>query len=242
MDKKQVLDLYDKNYAAAYDQKFLLADVTKTDTETELKILSELIRPGMRWLDLACGTGYFLSKFPHLERAGLDLSPAMLEHAKACNPGVSFFNQSYLEPMPDWEGKWDFISCMWYAYGLIGSMNDIRQLVENMADWTSPTGQCFLPLADPCLVAQVNIPYEVVGPWPGRVFITGIMWSYVEEGEGKSHAHQVAPQIPLMREFFGRRFAKVEILKYPPAMPGWEGVRCALVASEKRPEPLSSVH
>lgn len=63
--------------------------------------------------------------------------------------------------------------------------------------------------------------------------ITGILWSYVEEAEGKAHAHLLAPNIEFMVELFERYFARVEIIRYPPAFPGWTG-RPALVATGKR--------
>ncbi|MHC5820258.1 MAG: methyltransferase domain-containing protein [Nostoc sp.] len=45
---------------------------------------------GAKWLEVACGTGYFLSCFPEIERAGLDISPAMLKVAKQANPARIF--------------------------------------------------------------------------------------------------------------------------------------------------------
>lgn len=234
MDASQIQALYDRPYAEAYNDKFLFAEITRSDTFHELRLLTEQLRPGMKWLDLACGTGYFLSHFPEIERAGVDLSPAMLELARQANPNVAFYQQSYLEPMPQWKSQWDFVSCMWYAYGLVNSIFEIEKLVNNMASWTSPHGKCFVPLSNPQLICQANLPLELQGPWPGKVRITGILWSYIEDEGEKEHAHQIAPQIEVMEGFFRKHFATVDIVQYPPAMPGWEGVRCALVASDKR--------
>lgn len=234
MDQKHIENLYDKQYASSYNDKFLFAEIAKSDADFELATLKQLIQPGMRWLDLACGTGHFLSHFPDNERVGVDLSSAMITLAKEVNPGVTFHHQSFLETMPEWENQWDVVSCMWYAYGLVDSIFQVEQLIGNIGRWTSPAGLCFVPLSDPTLVAQVNIPYQVFGPWPGEVHITGILWSYSEEGGKKVHAHQIAPQVEWMKEKFGQYFETIEIVKYPPAMPGWEGVRCALLGRNKR--------
>ena len=91
MDKNNVLGIYDEAYAQEYNQKFLLNDWFASDVEFEREIISKLlseIGENARWLDVACGTGYFLSHFPNAERAGLDISPAMLKLAKQANPGI----------------------------------------------------------------------------------------------------------------------------------------------------------
>ena len=43
----------------------------------------------------------------------------------------------------------------------------------------------------------------------------------------------LAPNLEFMVEQFDRYFWKVEIIRYPPAFPGWQG-RPALVASRKK--------
>jgi hypothetical protein len=60
------------------------------------------------------------------------------------------------------------------------------------------------------------------------------MWSYIEDDGRKVHAHMLAPNIEFMVEQFERYFEKVEVVRYPPAFPGWTG-RPAIVASRKKP-------
>jgi SAM-dependent methyltransferase len=234
MNREYLRRLYDQQYAESYEEKFLISELGRADAQYELNLLSRWLKPGVKWLDVACGTGFFLSRFPDTERTGIDISPAMLEIARKANPGIRFYEGSYLDDQPQWKNRWDLVSCMWYAYGLVSSMEDLQKLIQNLAYWTSPSGRCFVPLADPRLITGVHLPHEVDSPWPGKVFVTGILWSYVEGDGAKVHAHQIAPHVDYMVELFGHYFATVEIETYPPAMPGWEGRRCALVATEKK--------
>lgn len=227
MTPEQLRRLYDAKYAEEYDAKFLESDLAKTDVQFEVATIKSLLRPGARWLDVGCGTGYYLSLFPEVERAGLDISPAMLKVAAARNSTARFYCQSYLEPMPEWRESWSLLSCMWYAYGYVSSMIDFGRLVDNLSAWTAPDGVCFMPLCDPRLLTGLPIPYEVSGcPWPGRVVVTGITWSYIEEN-GARHEDQVTPQIPHILSLFRERFAEVDIIQYPTP-------RTALVARKRR--------
>ena len=230
MTPKQIQHLYDSKYAEEYDNKFLHSELARPDTEFEIATLVRLLADGGPWLDVACGTGYFLSLFPHIERAGLDLSPAMITRATARNPGVQFYPQSYLDPMPEWRDRWKLVSCMWYAYGLVSSMAEVKQWAENLAAWTAPDGVCFVPLCDPALVSGVSRPYEVTGsPWPGRVFITGVTWSYLEDDHSR-HEDMIAPHVSHMLSFFGAHFEQLDLITYP-------STRQALLARKKRNQP-----
>lgn len=227
MTPDQIRKLYDAEYADSYDEKFLHSALARPDTEFEISLLNQLLPSGGPWLDVACGTGYFLSQFPAFERSGLDLSSAMLRKAAARNPGVEFYNQNYLDPMPLWSDKWRLVSCMWYAYGLVSTMAEIRQLVKNLASWTAPDGACFVPICDPVLVSGVPLPYLVSGsPWQGKVMITGITWSYVEDGKSV-HEHMFAPHMSHMLSLFGEYFDQIDLVTYPSSRQG-------LVARKKR--------
>ncbi len=233
MDEEHLLSLYDASYAGTYDGKFLQADTTKSDTAHELEVLAALLGGARSWLDVACGTGFFLSRFPGVQREGLDLSSGMLRLARDANPGVTFHERSYLAPMPTWRDRWDVVSCMWYAYGYVSSMSELETLVANLAEWTAPTGRCFVPLADPCLIAGVDLPTTVQSALPGRISVSGILWSY-EDADGKSvHAHMLAPHVEHMVALFSRHFSDIRFDLYPPAFPGWDQRR-ALIASGKR--------
>ncbi len=235
MDRQQILRLYDATYAADYERRFVHSELGRSDAQFEVELLGQLLSDGHRWLDVACGTGYFLAQFPGTLRAGLDLSPAMLERARAANPEIELRQADFRDPQPDWDGCWDLVSCMWYAYGLVESMTDVRTVLANLARWTRPGGTCFLPLADPRLISGCPLPYhDAASPWSGRVYITGITWTYEEDEGRKVHRHMLCPQIEWIEEQFVPWFDELNIVSYPPAMPGWEGVRRALVARGRR--------
>src|SRR5882724_9611128 len=93
MKRQEVVDLYDEAYATSYDERFLLNDC-QVRSDHELEIVSRLLVPGEPWLDVACGTGYVLSRFPGVPRAGLDLAPAMLKQAGEANPDALFLREA----------------------------------------------------------------------------------------------------------------------------------------------------
>jgi trans-aconitate methyltransferase len=151
MDKNDVLEIYDEDYAQKYNQRFLLNEKSRKNADFEQETIRKLlgeIGEDAKWLDVAGGTGYFLSRFPNLERAGLDISPAMLKVAKQANPDALFVQGDYRDKRPQWEGKWELVSCMWWAYSYVESLSELEKVIENFASWTSKRGICFLPVCD----------------------------------------------------------------------------------------------
>jgi SAM-dependent methyltransferase len=130
MKPEEITRLYDEGYAVAYDEKFLLSPPAKPENDHELELLRGFLTAGVRWLDVACGTGYFLRHFPQIERAGIDLSPAMLRLAREANPGVVLFERDFREPKASWADHWGLVSCMWYAYGLVDTVPLSGRLAE----------------------------------------------------------------------------------------------------------------
>jgi len=230
----EVRRLYDEDYAAGYDARFLTNDFNGPDTAFELELLGGLLKSGPEWLDAACGTGYFLRHFPEVRRIGADLSPAMLARARQDNPGADFALHDLREPRPEWTGRFGLVSCMWYAYTLVDGMAEALRLIDNLADWTSPSGTLFLPVADARLISRSQLSYEI-GPTVGggRILITGITWSFVEDDGRKTHAHLVTPQLEVLIEQLEQRFSRVEVVRYPFKPDGVSG-RPALIASGKR--------
>lgn len=233
MRPEDVKRLYDENYAASYESKFLTSPITAEDTAFEAHLLGDLLKPGIEWLDVACGTGYFLRQFPHVRRIGLDLSPHMLERARRDNPGAIFFERDYRVATPEWTDRFGLVSCMWYSYSLVDTISEICEVIGNLARWTNRRGTCFVPLADPRMIARSNLPYDVVDGFAGRTIITGITWSFREDDGSKVHAHLVTPQLEFMVEQFERFFATVRIIRYPYKPDGING-RPALIATDKR--------
>ena len=233
MNRDYIARLYDDEYAASYDEKFFSSPLGKSDSEHELELIKQFLAGGGNWLDVECCTGYYLRHFQHVERAGIEISPAMLRRAREANPAIPLLLHDYREPLLAWENRWDFVSCMWYNYGLVDTIDELHKVIHNLWSWTSAAGTCFVPLADPKLIAGMSLPNFVPSPWEGRVQVTGIIWSYFEEDGRKVHSQMLAPNLEYMIERFEMYFSRVNIVRYPPAFPGWEG-RPALVASEKK--------
>ena len=131
MKEDDIRTLYDQAYAAAYDDRFLTGPPwAELGARFEVELIAELLDGATKgWLDVACGTGWFLSQFPGVERAGLDLSPAMLELASSRTSGVRFVEGSYLDPDDEWVDAWSLVSCMWFAYGYVDTVDEVETVI-----------------------------------------------------------------------------------------------------------------
>ncbi|MDJ1170552.1 UbiA family prenyltransferase [Roseofilum sp. BLCC_M154] len=221
MKKKHIHKIYDRNYAQNYNQRFLLNDLSKIDADFEQETIAQLldeIGDNPQWLDVACGTGYFLSCFPEIKRAGLDISPAMLETARQANPSIPLIQGDYRDKRPEWESKWDLISCMFWAYCYVESFSELELVVANFANWTSERGVCFLPVCDPAELrhGEIVLPYTSrnMGAGGGLYRFEGIIWSWIDEEFGKHHLNLIVPQPEYMLSLFGKFFEDVKIINY----------------------------
>jgi SAM-dependent methyltransferase len=223
MKIEELRQTYDRDYAESYDQTFLIDANSQAKTAAELEILRKILGEkgnNVRWLDVACGTGHILSCFPELpNRAGFDISPAMLDMAKRKNPGIALTLGDFRDPALFGKRRWDVISSMWWAYSYADSMGEIEQLVENISEGLSDDGVCFMPICDAstnlCL-GTVKIPYvafEDAPTYGGRILLTGVTWSWIQPN-GKRHEHMLVPQVEQMVEMFEKRFQSVEVIEY----------------------------
>jgi SAM-dependent methyltransferase len=220
VDREQALATYNHEYARTYDQRFILSPHYRSKSEFELRLIGELLEGRDKWLDVACGTGWLLSHFPHVSRGGLDLSESMLAVARRANPDALFLREGdFTDAIPDWNGRWDLVTCMWYSYAMVESVAAVERVIANLAAWTSQRGACFVPLCDPeRLGRRIRVPYlhrGIAFP-PGTMRITGVTWTW-EEPTGERHMNLVAPPIEHMTSVFRRHFDSVELVDYPPA-------------------------
>jgi SAM-dependent methyltransferase len=236
MKREQVMDIYDEGYAATYDERFLLGKC-QVVSDQEIEIVRQLLVPGGRWLDVACGTGYVLSRFPGVQRAGLDLAPAMLGLARKANPDALFVREGdFLHDVPEWRGQWALVTCMWFAYCLVESMSEVERVIKNLSRWTSDGGVCFVPLCDPALLApDLHIPYRTPERFQGGTqMITGVLWTWIDESGGKQHQNMVVPQLEHMAGMFKKCFDVVELIEYPLYKPGPSPQRKAIIAKARK--------
>ena len=228
MNKSNVKKIYDRNYAQNYNQRFLLNDLSKIEAEFERETIAQLLNDigdNATWLDVACGTGYFLSCFPEIERSGLDISPAMLETARKANPNIPLIRGDYRDRRPQWEGKWDLVSCMWWAYGYVASLAELEKVFENLARWTSDRGVCFVPICEPDFfgTGEIAIPYDYkdtnrLGKDWGQIQIEALTWTWIDECGGKNNKSMIAPKLEYVVLLFEKYFERVDVVEYPDAV------------------------
>jgi SAM-dependent methyltransferase len=234
MQRNDVRELYDCEYAEKYNDRFLLGEPYKQTTEYEVLLLQGLLQNAKNWLDVGCGTGYMLSRFPDVRRAGLDLSPAMIEVARRENPHVEFVIGDYLVERSEWHGEWDLVTSMWQAYSYVDTTNDVIRLVENLASWTSVGGACFVPFCDLEVLCGHSIPFRrSLDTLDGTLQIDAVVWSCLEPS-GRQHVQLIAPH----RDFFAREFRKyfdeVKIIDYPHTNGDAVASRPRAVIAQKR--------
>ncbi len=236
MEQNDVVNLYDDSYAAAYDGRFLEMGWARTGAEFEEDVLRSLLEhEDPRWLDIGCGTGWFLSRFPGVARAGLDISPSMLAEAQAANPDALFLrNGDFRDDDETWHAAWSVVSCMWTAYNYVQSMPELDRLVENMVRWTRPGGAVFIPVMDLEDLRYVQIPYAISPEvWGGDIALTGVTWTWDEPSTGKRHLHLIAPHIDHFVALLAPHFEQIRVARYPLTEPG--GVaRKAVIATGRR--------
>jgi len=225
MTPTQVRAVYDDAYATLYDRRFLLdpANGFLEKTRFELTLLRALSQGARAWLDVACGTGFFLDRARPRPRpealtvGGLDLSAAMLARARAANPDALLICADFREPRPEWEGRWDLCSCMWGAYALQQNEADVEALIRNLAAWTAPGGRCFVPVFEPALLVR----HRANGTLMEGMSLNGdgTRWSWVEP-DGRTHTDLVCPPRVAMEALFLQYFSALEIQPYPNAPDG----------------------
>jgi SAM-dependent methyltransferase len=103
------------------------------------EIVQRLAPGAASLLDVACGTGRHLE---HLRRwyevEGLDLDPAMLEHARSRVPEVTLHEGD----MRDFAlgREFDAVTCLFSAIALVRTLDGLRQAVATMASHLRPGG------------------------------------------------------------------------------------------------------
>ena len=230
MHPDEIRDLYDELLAESYERQFLFPPQVEETSAYELSVIAERLGDRGRLLDVACGTGWLLGRFPEHERAGLDLSPSMLARAHEANPGIELREGDFREEQPDWNGRWDVVACMWFAYCYLDTVREVEELIGRMAGWAAPEGCVLLPVCDESVLAPEGVQYRrPVDHYGGELLITGLCWSWRDPANGKLHRDLVAPHVERLLEVFARHFRQVELLRYP----GTSG-RHAILATARR--------
>ncbi len=132
----------------------------RLDLKTDPKIIGELaiwagIRPGMRILDLACGSGkttFYLNNLvqPGGSATGVDISKKRIDYARShyLEGGVEFITGDIRKPL-DKLGLFDFI---WIRFVLEHYLSDSFDIVKNVSSVLKTGGiMCLVDLDYNCL-------------------------------------------------------------------------------------------
>lgn len=236
MKIEEILETYNDKYADEYNNKFISSDWNLNSINFQLSELKKIIKLDSKWLDVACGTGYVLSQFSEVSgREGLDLSVSMLQKAKEKNKGINFYQRNFLDVNADLTNRYEVITCMWWAYCMVETMQNIRQLIFNFSNWLTDDGVVFLPLCNPQKfdTQNIKIPY-IDQNVPGEIKLTSIVWSWKEEN-GSRHDNVLSPLVPHMKVLFEEFFESVEIIEgnIDEIGEGWR-VQDILIAKNKK--------
>jgi ubiquinone/menaquinone biosynthesis C-methylase UbiE len=134
--------------------------------EAEAKRLHQIIAdkktsPGNALLDVACGTGThlsFLRKYYAVE--GIDLTPEMLEVARARHPEITF-HQGDMRSF-DLGRRFDIVTCLFSSIGYLKSPQELRDATINMARHLTPGGVLII---EPWLTEETWAPGAIHPLW-----------------------------------------------------------------------------
>jgi len=102
--------------------------------ETLERYYRSVIPPGRDVLDLGCGSGEFLAALEPARGVGVDLSPALIERARAAFPDHRFVVADAVRLDLDEEAPFDFI----LLSNLVGTLADVQGMLRRLRRWVKP--------------------------------------------------------------------------------------------------------
>jgi SAM-dependent methyltransferase len=138
-------EVYDDFYANIYD--YLVFNTIKNDYEIGEIINKTSADETSVILDVGCGTGHHVDKLSqqNLQVLGIDISPSMIEKAKANFPGRDFSVANALNGNQFNHNSFTHILCLYFT---IYYFPDKRQFFDNCMDWLMPGGYLIVHLVD----------------------------------------------------------------------------------------------
>ncbi|MCB9185948.1 MAG: class I SAM-dependent methyltransferase [Flavobacteriales bacterium] len=231
---------YSEEYADRYDGLWPENPDYEKETRFHIETINSLITPNGQWLDVGCGTGYFLSQFKGVKRAGIDISEPMLNKARTSNSDAMFFKtHDICESNVDWNDKWDLVTCTGQPWSYLNHIELIKQTVENLYTWTrKESGVCMLTPID--VLDMFNLKPEY---WYSNshfqknvpTAINAIIWSLHEIDSGSKHDHLIYPNFDQWIRWFSLYFNTIEVTHWP--IEGYNIPRRCIICRDKKEEP-----
>lgn len=119
--------------ALYYDAIYSFKDY-QAETQRLMELINEhLLSGGDRLLDVACGTGKHLQFLKETyEVEGLDLSPELLDIARARTPDVLYHHADMMDF--DLGREFDVVTCLFSSIGYAKTLENLHRAVKCMAD------------------------------------------------------------------------------------------------------------
>jgi SAM-dependent methyltransferase len=226
---------YNEDYAARYNDIWIHSETWAPEVRNLINTLTPLIKPDTTWLDCGCGTGYILSQFPGVRRAGMDLSEAMLGQANKANPDALFFRQmNILDDAPEWQGTWDLVTCTGQPYSYLKTIEEIEKVAENLAKWTSENGMCVVLPGDIFDLTYTKLPtfYQESEIPDNSPVVKAVIWNLKENGV--VHENMIWPNFDQWVRWMSLYFKNIEVQYWPYNTPILRIPRRVLICSNKR--------
>ncbi|HWA74475.1 MAG TPA: bifunctional class I SAM-dependent methyltransferase/glycosyltransferase family 2 protein [Polyangiaceae bacterium] len=201
-------------------------------------LLSTLILPSSRVLDVGCGLGDLLARLSPREAIGIDVSPELIEQGRERHPGLDLrVVDVERDPLP--EGPFDVI----ILTDTIGLLGDIQNTLERLRPLLAANGRLIVTyynfLWEPVLKLAEQLRLKTSWPdqnWLSMSDIGGILhlsgYEVVRQGTDlllpldvplvSPLANRVLAKLPLTREFALVDFfvARALPVTYPKQLPG----------------------
>lgn len=137
--------------------------------EELLRLVATLVLPGSRVLEVGCGLGDLLAGLSASEPIGLDISPRMIEIARARHPGLDLrVADVERDALP--QGPFDAI----VLSDVIGHLDDIQRALERLRPLLAPGGRMIVTyynfVWEPVLKVAEQVGRKT--PWPEQNWLS----------------------------------------------------------------------
>jgi SAM-dependent methyltransferase len=241
MSNREFVPPYDEIYSKQYNSRWQNNELWAREAEFHIETFRELIGSDTKWLDVGCGTGYFLSKFSGTYRAGFDLSETMLDVARTDNSSAVFFKKhDIIEPNPDWDNKWSLVSCTGQPWAYLKSIEKFEQVVKNLYSWTANHGICLLTPIDALDLFGLKPDYrfDTKDIENLRSVMKAVIWTCKEE-DGLVHENLIYPNIDQWVRWLSFYFWEIELKGWDVKSYGTR--RCYILCKRKKAKPSNDL-